>query len=207
MHVDRIFADDANDAGRQPDFALRTSAPLAAIASAMSCVPTEPYSLPSSPALPKSSRRRRSVLRRGPALRPASCATRSSSARRSSNTARFSFDGANRFAFRNQEIAREAALTRLRHRGAELDDTFQQNNVHVGLLGSAVRVGVRQQRQIARALDRLCQLALIPRLVPVMRLGTILPVSAMYCLQQFEILVVDLFDASAVRRQNFLRRN
>ena len=101
----------------------------------MSCVPTEPYSLPSSPAFAE-------IVTDEP------CSFARATLRFTETFLRHALEfgatrfehraivlrRANGFAFRDQEIAREAALhDHFVAEVAEVDDAFQQNDVHLML--------------------------------------------------------------------------
>ena len=89
---------------------------------------------------------------------------------------------------------------------AEVGDFLQQDDLHRD--APQCTIGVRQQRQEPRALDRGRQLALVARLGAGDARRHDLAVLVDEILQELDVLVVDLLDAfSAVKRQNLRRLN
>src|SRR6476661_3186622 len=104
--------------------------------------------------------------------------------------------GALRLAMRDEVVASEAVL-HLHHVAevAEVRHFFHEDHLHlIFLLGASVEIGVRQQREEARALDRVRELALVARRGAGDARGDDLAGLVDEVLQDLDVLVVDPLD-------------
>src|SRR5215475_8268698 len=170
-----------------------TSCPSPCSASAMSYVVTEPKSRPSAPALRVTWTITPSIfVPRSDAAASASACARSSSTRRPSNSARFS--GVARFALPCgiRKFRAKPSFTLTTSPSPPRLTTF--SNRMTCIAAPSVQIGVRQQRQEARAFDRVGKLALVVRLGAGDSRGNDPAVLVDEVLQQIDILIVDPYD-------------
>src|SRR5262245_9501958 len=170
-----------------------TSCPSPCSASAMSYVVTEPKSRPSTPALRVTWTITPSIfVPRSDAAASASACARSSSTRRPSNSARFS--GVARFALPCgiRKFRAKPSFTLTTSPRPPRLTIFSSRMTCIA--APSVQIGVRQQREEARAFDRVGKLALVVRLGAGDPRGNDPAVLVDEVLQQIDILVVDPHD-------------